>query len=471
MSTSTWLRSGAAASALALPAALLATAAPAAAQAQLPEECAESGEKVVCTYDEHGEYEWTVPDGVTEATFDVYGAQGGNTDHASGGLGGFATATIPIGAYETLLVFVGGRGDNGAGLGGDVGGFNGGGGNTNQGGAGGGGASDVRTQPGEFGDRIIVAGGGGGAGGDDGGDGGGETGADGVSQVDPGAVGGGGTQTAGGTGGGPPTGAGQDGALGRGGAGADNGGGGGGGYYGGGGGYVRAGGGGGSGHIHPDSTNASFGEASEAGAGKVIITYTPPDTTPPVLPGLSDRTVTATSADGATVDYDTPVATDDTDQNPTVSCDPAPGSVLPPGVITVTCTATDDAGNTTTERFDVTVAFGLSGGLLAPVDPTAVNTMKGGRTVPLKWQVPTPGGGFLSDPAIVSDFRVAGLDCASSEAGEPVEATTTGATELRYDAAEQFVQNWKTPRTPDECYRASINFVGGQTLSADFHLR
>ena len=57
---------------------------------------------------------WTVPAGVTEATFDLYGAQGhGGCCPFSAfprGLGGRATATIPVTAGTSIQVNVGGRG-------------------------------------------------------------------------------------------------------------------------------------------------------------------------------------------------------------------------------------------------------------------------------------------------------------------------------------------------------------------------
>jgi hypothetical protein len=120
---------------------------------------------------------WTVPEGVTQATFDVYGAQGGDGYFSGGGgLGGRATATIPVIVGETLQINVGGAGGSGAG---GAGGFNGGGdaGEGNRdGGGGGGGASDVRDDDFDLDDRILIAGGGGGTGYRGGGDGGGPTG-------------------------------------------------------------------------------------------------------------------------------------------------------------------------------------------------------------------------------------------------------------------------------------------------------
>jgi hypothetical protein len=78
------------------------------------------------------------------------------------------------------------------------------------------------------------------------------------------------------------------------------------------------------------------------------------DTTPPVLTCPADIVTECTSASGAAVTY-TAGAKDACDPNPTVACSPASGSTFPIGTTTVTCTATDDAGNTTSCTFQVTV--------------------------------------------------------------------------------------------------------------------
>ena len=55
-----------------------------------------------------------VPPGVTQMTFDLYGAQGGGGNAAStGGLGGRAMATIDVTPGMTLRLTVGRAGDNG----------------------------------------------------------------------------------------------------------------------------------------------------------------------------------------------------------------------------------------------------------------------------------------------------------------------------------------------------------------------
>ena len=195
----------------------------------------------------------TIPEGVTgEATFDVYGAQGGSRTFA-GGLGGRAMATFPISAGMTFELFVGGQGAPG----GDgfspcrsnAGGFNGGGAGGDDGGgcpgSGGGGASDVRLGGSGLAQRILVAGGGGGASGavrPQAGSGGGLTGGS-IEGGDDADGGQGGNQDG-------TTGSGAPGFGSEGGPGSDTlagGGGGGGGYYGGQGGNGSFGGGGGSG--------------------------------------------------------------------------------------------------------------------------------------------------------------------------------------------------------------------------------
>ena len=127
---------------------------------------------------------WTVPAGVTSATVDAFGAQGGAGLNASGGLGGRATASIPVTPGQTIQINVGCAGKSegsGSATGGFVGGGPGGTGATTDNGGGGGGASDVRTGAFGLADRVLVAGGGGGAGCCDGGAGGAGGGASGMN--------------------------------------------------------------------------------------------------------------------------------------------------------------------------------------------------------------------------------------------------------------------------------------------------
>ena len=77
------------------------------------------------------------------------------------------------------------------------------------------------------------------------------------------------------------------------------------------------------------------------------------DTTPPALVVPQGVTADATTPSGAVVNY-TVQATDASGQ-PSVVCSPASGSTFALGTTTVTCVATDAAGNATTKSFAVTV--------------------------------------------------------------------------------------------------------------------
>src|SRR5262249_8735673 len=78
------------------------------------------------------------------------------------------------------------------------------------------------------------------------------------------------------------------------------------------------------------------------------------DKTAPVLAGLNNITAQLQSFSGAVVTYN-PTASDATSGIVSFSVTPGSGSTFGPGTTTVTVKATDEAGNTTTGTFTVTV--------------------------------------------------------------------------------------------------------------------
>jgi DNA-binding beta-propeller fold protein YncE len=98
------------------------------------------------------------------------------------------------------------------------------------------------------------------------------------------------------------------------------------------------------------------GDATYAAAPQVqrTIAVTAADSTPPVLTVPGRTTVDATGPSGAVVTF-AATATDDTDASPAVLCTPASGSRFAVGDTTVTCTATDAAGNVAKKTFVVHV--------------------------------------------------------------------------------------------------------------------
>jgi uncharacterized repeat protein (TIGR02543 family) len=245
---------------------------------------AASGVNSTVTFNYTGENQsWTVPTGVTSATFYLFGAGGGGNTRTSGGGGGYATGaySVTAGQVYTIIVGEGGGGDVAVTVSGLTGKYT----KITYGGGGRGGSTDFDAYIGTFasgGGRsairvqgattdLATAGGGGGGGYGICGFGGG--GLSGVGDR-------GGTQTAGGASAWlAVSGTAGNGSAYRGGDSNNEGGGGGGGYYGGGDGGNNDGGGGGSSYIAllrngatTSGANCSGALAETAGLGN-IVTY------------------------------------------------------------------------------------------------------------------------------------------------------------------------------------------------------
>jgi hypothetical protein len=106
------------------------------------------------------------------------------------------------------------------------------------------------------------------------------------------------------------------------------------------------------------------------------------DKTAPTISNTPPNITTeATSAAGAAVTYTNPTATDAVDNEPTISCTPASGSTFALGTATVTCTAQDDAGNSSMSTFTVTVQDTTAPAITAPDEVIAEATAADGATV------------------------------------------------------------------------------------------
>ena len=134
------------------------------------------------------------------------------------------------------------------------------------------------------------------------------------------------------------------------------------------------------------------------------------DTTGPAIEGTpADKVVEASSPGGAVVGYTNPTATDAVDGANPVSCSPESGSLFGIGTTTVSCTATDAAGNHSSTSFqvkvqdttapvingvpaDITVpATNANGAVVTYANPTANDLVDGHRTVTC---VPSSGSTF-----------------------------------------------------------------------------
>ena len=115
------------------------------------------------------------------------------------------------------------------------------------------------------------------------------------------------------------------------------------------------------------------------------------------------------------VSYTQPSATDAVDPTPTVACVPSPGATFPIATTTVTCTATDDAGNSSAGTFTVTVQ-----------DTTApVLTVPGNMTK----EATGPGGAIATFTPSATDWLPFTIACTPpSGAAFPLGTTTVSCT-------------------------------------------
>jgi hypothetical protein len=136
-----------------------------------------------------------------------------------------------------------------------------------------------------------------------------------------------------------------------------------------------------------------------------------------------------------------------------------------------------DGGNYSPTPVPVTTSASILAWSLAgyyqPVDMPAGgmvwNTVKGGSTVPLKFQV-FVGSAERTDVGAVKAFTATATSCGTPGTEDTVEITTTGGTELRYTGG-QFIQNWQTPKSAGTCYRTTMTAQDGSLLTAYFKLK
>ena len=141
------------------------------------------------------------------------------------------------------------------------------------------------------------------------------------------------------------------------------------------------------------------------------------------------------------------------------------------GSHTVTATAKDKAANTNSASSTYTVLAWTTRGFYQPVDMGGTfNSVKGGSTVPLKFEL-FSGDTELTALTSVKSLTYFKVNCDGTMPVDEIETVATGGTSLRYDSTSgQYIYNWKTP-TGVGCYKVVMTATDGSTISALFKTR
>jgi hypothetical protein len=188
----------------------------------------------------------------------------------------------------------------------------------------------------------------------------------------------------------------------------------------------------------------------------------------PEFEGPANIEVAATSAAGATVSYTVPTATDDSDSSVPVDCTPPSGNAFGLGSITVTCTAIDSAGNTTSKSFTIKVVYDWSG-ILQPINADGSSIFKLKSTVPIKFLLVGQSSGIQN-----ASVRLFVSKVSNGVTGTEVEAlgtaTATSGNVFRYEGG-QYVFNWGTKNLTAGTYQLRIDMGDGVTRTSSVSLR
>ena len=155
--------------------------------------------------------------------------------------------------------------------------------------------------------------------------------------------------------------------------------------------------------------------------GTASFTVEVQDVKKPIVTVPSDFFVEATGVSGATVSYNGVSAVDDVDGPVGVTCGPASGTVFPLGTTTVTCTASDTAGNTGENSFEVMVRDTTAPTVTAPGAQEAEATSGAGAVVTFDTSASDVVDGEVSTtcvPASGSTFALGSVEvvCSATDA-------------------------------------------------------
>ena len=200
---------------------------------------------------------------------------------------------------------------------------------------------------------------------------------------------------------------------------------------------------------------------SAGGSSSESVTIKRDATAPALAPAVAPSSVLLNGAATAT-----PNATDALSGVASSSCGTPNTATV--GSKSVSCSATDNAGNSATAGAAYLVAYrfiGFSGNVLGG---GALNLAKAGQNIPLKWRLLDAAGAPVTNLASAT-VAVANLACAAGTTADALAAAATGGSGLQNLGGGYYQFNWATPKTyANSCKTMQLNLGEGTTHNALF---
>jgi hypothetical protein len=153
------------------------------------------------------------------------------------------------------------------------------------------------------------------------------------------------------------------------------------------------------------------------------------------------------------------------DARPTANATPLPTNRLGTNTLTVQGTdLTGHVGPTASRTYKVNAVFS---GFFTPVDnPTAINVVAGGQSIPIKFSIGGDGGLNILAPNSPSSAKIT---CDATAVLDDIEQTTTANSGLSFGGG-QYLYVWKTDKAwRGTCRRFTLKLADGVTTKyADF---
>lgn len=227
-----------------------------------------------------------------------------------------------------------------------------------------------------------------------------------------------------------------------------------------------------------DEMPVASGDQVTAVAGSYVLTVTADDAISTTGPSVATRSFTGRAADvtpptitcpstasyllnqaGATMT----VTVTDAGSGPTVPTITSPVATGSVGTRSIRFEAVDQAGNGAVQDCGYTVGYRF-GGFRPPLSGTAINQVKAGSTVPVKWRITDANGVGVANRASFTGLRLVPSPCTP---GAPVssvgvlEITDTSA--LKYLGNGNWQHNWKSAKTLRGCFDLQLRLADTNT--------